>query len=155
MQEQFMRQESRLLPNDKTWWLLVIGRIKRGVPIRQAQAEVNVAVQQYLAETVASQDELARVGRVRAELFPGGKGVLLPRSQFGPSLLVLMGAVGLLLVIACMNVSHLLLARSVRRQSEVTLKLALGASRARVIRQLITEGLLLSVLGGIAGLTLG
>src|SRR5262249_9652315 len=99
-------------------------------------------------------DELARVGRVRAELFPGGKGVLLPRSQFGPSLLVLMGAVGLLLVIACMNVSHLLLARSVRRQSEVTLKLALGASRARIIRQLITEGLLLSVLGGITGLTL-
>jgi predicted permease len=155
MQEQFMRRESMLSPNDRTWWLLVIGRIKQDVPLSQAQAEVNVALQQFLAETPASPDDIARRQRVRAELSPGGKGVLSPRSQFGPSLLLLMGAVALLLVIACINVSHLLLARSVRRQSEVTLKLALGASRARVIRQLITEGLLLSALGGIAGLTFG
>lgn len=155
MQEQFMRHESRLSPNDKTWWLLLIARIKQGVPLSQAQAEVNIALQQYLAETAVSAGDNALGRRVRADLFPGGKGVLSPRSQFGPSLLVLMGAVAMLLLIACINVSHLLLARSLRRQSEVTLKLALGASRARIIRQLITEGLLLSVLGGMAGLALG
>ncbi len=155
MQEQFMRHESRLSPNDKTWWLLLVGRIKQGVALSQAQAEVNIALQQYLAETADSAGDNPLGRRVRAELFPGGKGVLSPRSRFGPSLLVLMGAVALLLVIACINISHLLLARSVRRQSEVTLKLALGASRARIIRQLITEGLILSVLGGIAGLTFG
>jgi ABC-type antimicrobial peptide transport system permease subunit len=154
MQEQFMRQASRLSTNDATWWLLLIGRIKQNVPLSQAQAEVNVALQQYLTETAVNAGDKA-LESVRAELFPGGKGVLSPRSQFGPSLLVLMGAVALLLLIACINVSHLLLARSLRRQSEVTLKLALGASRARIIRQLITEGLLLSVLGGIAGLTFG
>ncbi len=155
MQEQLMRRESRLSLSDKTWWLLVIGRIKRGVPLRQAQAELNVALQQYLAETPASPNEIALRKRVRAELSAGGKGVSSPRRQFGPSLLVLMGGVGMLLLIACINVSHLLLARSVRRQSEVSLKLALGASRSRIVRQLITEGLLLSILGGIAGLALG
>jgi len=155
MQEQLMRRESRLSPSDKTWWLLVIGRIKPGVAVSQAQAEVNGALQQYLAETAVDAGEVAGARRVRAELFPGGKGVLSPRSQFGPSLLVLMGAVGLLLLIACINVSHLLLARSVRRQPEITLKLALGAGRAHIVRQQMTEGLLLSVLGGSAGLALG
>ena len=154
MQAQFMRRES-MLPSDNTWWLLVIGRTKGGVTLARAQAEVNVALQQVLAETPVSANESAARDRVRVELFPGGKGVSSPRQQFGPSLLVLMGGVSLLLFIACINVSHLVLARSVRRQPEVSLQLALGATRSRIVRQLLTEGLLLAILGGIAGLTIG
>ena len=155
MQPQLMRRASMLSSRDHDWWLLVIGRTRRDVSLRQAQAEVNVALQQFLADTPASGDETAARARVRAELFPGARGVSSPRRQFGASLLVLMGGVGLLLVIACMNVSHLLLARSFRRQAEVSLQLALGATRSRIVRQLVTEGLLLAVLGGLAGLAIG
>ena len=155
MQAQFMRRASMLSSRDNSWWLLVIGRTRRGVSLSQAQAEVNVALQQFLADTPASAGETAARARVRAELFPGARGVSSPRRQFGAALLVLMGGVGLLLVIACMNVSHLLLARSFRRQAEVSLQLALGATRSRLVRQLVTEALLLAVLGGLAGLAIG
>jgi predicted permease len=155
MQAQFMRRPSLLSPADTTWWLLVIGRIRPDVSLRQAQAEVNVVLQQFLAEIPASFDERGRRPLVRAELSPGAHGVSSTRRQFGPSLVVLMTGVGLLLFIACMNVSHLLLARSARRQPEVSLQLALGATRSRIVRQLVTEGLLLALLGGIAGVTIG
>ncbi len=154
MQAQFMRRPS-MLSSREDWWLLVIGRTRRDVSLRQAQVEVNVALQQFLADTPASAGETAARARVRAELVPGARGVSSPRRQFGASLLVLMGGVGLLLAIACMNVSHLLLARSFRRQAEVSLQLALGATRSRIVRQLVTEGLLLAVLGGLAGLAIG
>jgi predicted permease len=155
MQSQFMKRESMLSPRDNTWWLLVIGRTKRDVALSRAEAEVNVALQQYLNETPGAASGIAARGRVRAELFPGAKGVSSPRRLFGPSLVALMGGVILLLFIACVNVSHLLLARSVRRQTEVGLQLALGATRARIVRQLVTEGFLLAVLGGTAGIVIG
>ena len=146
MQPQLMRRGSLLAPDDNSWWLLPIGRLKPGVPIERAQAEVNVVVQQFLQ---------GRGARVHVELFSGGQGVWSTRRQLGPSLLLLMGGVGLLLLIACINVSHLLLARAMGRRAEIVLKLALGAGRWRIARQLITEGLLLAVLGGMAGLALG
>jgi predicted permease len=155
MQVELMRRESRLSAGDNTWWLLVLGRIKHDVSLRQAQAEVNVVLQQFLAEAAGSANPSGARQRVHAELFPGGRGVSSPRRQFGLSLLVLMAGVGLLLFIACINVSHLLLARGTGRQAEVTLQLALGATRARIVRQLVTEGLLLALLGGITGLVIG
>jgi predicted permease len=153
MQAQLMRRES-LLSRD-AWWLLVIGRIKPGVSFTQAQANFNVTLQQYFSEVSLHRDELAGRKLVRIELLPGAKGVSPLRRRFGLSLMVLMAGVGLLLLIACINISHLLLARSIRRQREISLRLALGAGRIRVLRQLLTEGLLFSLLGGIAGLVLG
>ncbi len=155
MQAQLMRRESRLSSGDTTWWLLVLGRPKRGVSLGEAHAEVNVALQQFLGGTPAPADTIAARRQVRAELLPGGRGVSSPRQQFGLSLLVLMAGVGLLLFIACINVSHLLLARAAGRQAEVGLQLALGATRSRIVRQLVTEGLLLAALGGAAGLAIG
>jgi predicted permease len=155
MQAQLMRRPSRLSSGDNTWWLLVLGRTKRGVSVPEAQAEVNVLLQHFLREAPAPAGIIAARNQARAELFPGARGVSSPRHQFGLSLLVLMAGVGLLLFIACINVSHLLLARAARRQAEVSLQLALGATRSRIVRQLVTEGLLLAVLGGMAGFAIG
>jgi predicted permease len=153
MQAQLMRRESFLSRN--AWWLLLIGRIKPGVSLAQAQANFNVILQQYLAEAPARGEEAAARKLVRIDLLPGAKGMSPLRRKFGVPLVVLMGGVGLLLLIACINISHLLLARSIRRQREISVRLALGASRVRVLRQLMTEGLLLSLVGGTAGLILG
>lgn len=154
MQATLMRRPDVLSRRDM-WWLLVVGRLKPDVSQAQAQAGCNIILQQYLAGAVASHDELAGRKLVRVELLPGARGASPLRKKFGIALTALMGGVGLLLLIACVNVSQLLLARSVRRRREISLRLTLGASRMRVLQQLLTEGLLLSFLGGIAGVIVG
>jgi predicted permease len=155
MQPQLMRRASMLGARDPTWWLLIVGRSKQGVSIDMAEAEANGVVQRFLSDVPAAADRAAARSHVRVEMVPGARGVLSPRRQFGPSLLLLMGGVGLLLLIAGMNVSHLLLTRYATRQAEVSLELALGATRTRIMRRLATEGFLLAALGGAAGLVVG
>jgi predicted permease len=151
MQPRFMRKES-FLADGQLWWLSVIGRLKPGVPLAQAQANVNVTLQQFLSEKPpASPQEAVDRRAVRIELLPGARGFSGVRRLFAMPLMVLMAGVGVLLMIACVNVCHLLLARAIRRHREFSLRMALGASRARLLRQLLTEGLMLSALGGAAG----
>jgi predicted permease len=137
-----------------------MGRLRPGVSERQAQADLDRIFPEFLRATVASvplggsENRKAAFLRERVLLEPGRKGLSKLRKQFARPLLVLMGVVGLVLLITCANLANLLLSRSVAREREVVLRVAIGAGRGRVIRQLLTESLMLAALGGAAGLAL-
>ncbi len=137
---------------EKVMWLTVIGRLKPGVSRKQAQANVDVVFKQIVAEEFSklSQSE-PTILKQNLKLHDAGNGVSSVRGDFADPLYVLMAVVALVLVIACANVANLLLARATARQKEMGVRLALGAGRARIIRQFLTESLMLSVAGGVTG----
>jgi predicted permease len=146
-----------VLSDQKVYWLSLMGRLKPGVSGEQAQANVNVALQQFLTDQAGAKitDELrASIQNSYVELTPGGRGISGLRFFYSEPLRMLMAIVALVLLIACANVGNLLLSRSAARQTEMSLRLALGASRARVVRQLLTESVVLAAIGGAIGLLL-
>jgi predicted permease len=145
-----LTREPPMLGDPKFWWMHLIGRLAPDGDRRTVEAAANVIVRQFLAEDRALKDAAAR-GRGRVTLLPGAVGMSALRHSFRQPLIVLMVAVGLLMVIVCLNLGHLLLARALARQGDVAIRAALGASRTRLIRQMLVETLLLASAGMLAG----
>ena len=127
-------------------WLRVIGRLKPGVSHAQAQAEVSL-VTRRLAESYPKENR----GLENAKVYPIDKLNEVPMRVIPVFMGLVTVIAGLVLLLACANVANLLLSRAVQRQQEVAIRLALGAGRRRLIRQLLTESLLLALAGGAAG----
>jgi predicted permease len=147
--------------NRRTRWVQVFGRLKPGVSRVQAQASLQPFFHSMLEMEVKQAAFNKASGPVRArflqnviQVLPGGQGNSYSRQLLKTPLWVLMALTGGVLLIACANVAGLLIARGASRQKEIAIRLAIGAGRLRIVRQLLVESLLLSVAGGVLGLLL-
>ena len=144
------------LKGDDELWLYPIGRVRPNVNIAALQEKLSVTLRQWLATrpTYADRGGAALIPRQHVILAPAGGGIQRLQQQTGTGLRLMMILSTVVLLIACANIANLLLARCTARRSEVAVRIALGASRRRVIRQILTESVLLSLIGGVAGVAM-
>jgi predicted permease len=147
------------LDNRRSRWLTVLGRLRPGVSPEQAEVQLNVLYRQINQQEMEAISDVSESFRKRfvekhLEVLPGGRGLSDLRQQFSTALVVLMCMVGVVLLIACANVANLLVARAASRHKEIAVRLALGASRMRIVNQQLVESLLLAGCGAVVGLLL-
>ena len=144
----FMLGEQYLTPN--FYWLEIMARLKPGITLEQAQATVAPQFRRFVDESTTTERQRSNPPALTIE--QGGAGLDNLRRRFAQPVYLLMTMVGLILVIACANIGNLLLARSVARRREFAVRLSIGAGRIRLVRQLLTESVLLASIGGVIGI---
>jgi putative ABC transport system permease protein len=149
--------ENPLLDRREGWWLGVIGRLKPGWSVERANAHIRSISPDLLRPTVSPRYDAEHVAGYLAQkygVFRSDTGTSELRESYAQPLWILLGITGLVLLIACANLANLMLARATAREREMAVRLAIGASRFRIVRQMLSESLLLAVAGTIAGVLL-
>jgi|HubBroStandDraft_6_1064221.scaffolds.fasta_scaffold04262_5 predicted permease len=154
--EPLINQKSSILHLDNQYWLYLIGRMKPGIQPGPVESQLNTELKQWLTANISLLPPTARdkIGKQHLKLGPGGAGITSLRKEYQSGLYMLIAASALVLLIACANLANLLLARGMARRQQSAVQVALGASRSRLIRSVLTESIMLACMGGAAGLAL-
>ena len=152
--EPYVRGASAILHHPESHWLYLLGRVRPGTNLGALQSKLNVTLRQWLytRPLLTANGGAALIPTMHVVLTAGGGGIQNMQQEAGQGLKMLMILSSVVLLIACANIANLLLARSTGRRADIALRMALGASRKRVTRQVLTESILLSTVGGLAGL---
>ena len=152
--EPYVRGSSSILHHPIDHWLYAVGRLRSGVNVAALQSKISGSLRQWLTSQplLTANGGAAIIPRMHVVLTPAGGGIQNMQQQTGQGIKLLMILSSVVLLIACANIANLMLARATTRRAEIAVRMALGAGRRTVIRQILTESVLLSFVGGLAGL---